>query len=98
MMKALRSMPVTHGRTEAMESINQTIATSDLHMHCIRCVRRIQLLFVGSHPRLQRGLENLEGVLAIALEALLSSLPVNDLPDVLHIGSFAVEILCESFG
>jgi hypothetical protein len=42
---------------------------------------------------LQRGLENLEGVISVSLEALLSSLPVDDLPDVLHVGSLAIKVL-----
>lgn len=74
------------------------ISASDLHIH--RIFRRMMTLYLF-HAwvtlRLQRSLEDLEGVLAVALEALLSSLPVDDLPDVVHVGSFAVEILSEPY-
>lgn len=42
---------------------------------------------------LDRRLENLERIRARAEETLFSSLPVNDIPDVLHIRSFAVQVL-----
>jgi hypothetical protein len=42
---------------------------------------------------LQRSLEDLESVLPVALEALLSSLPVDDLPDILNVCSLAIEVL-----
>ena len=46
------------------------------------------------YPReLNRRLENLESVCARSQEALLSSLPVDHVPDVLHVRSLAVQVL-----
>ena len=42
---------------------------------------------------LELRLEHLEGILAGPLEALLGGLPVDDVPDVLHVSSFSVQIL-----
>lgn len=44
-------------------------------------------------PSLQRSLEDLESVLPVPFEALLSSLPVDDLPDILDVCSLAIKIL-----
>lgn len=40
-----------------------------------------------------RGLENLERIVPAAKETSLCRLPVDDLPDVLNIGCFAIEVL-----
>lgn len=45
------------------------------------------------HTILQRSLEDLESVLSVALESLLSSFPVDDLPDILDICSLSVKVL-----
>lgn len=45
------------------------------------------------YTNLQGSLEDLEDVISASLETLLSSLPVEHLPDVLHVGSLAVEVL-----
>lgn len=42
---------------------------------------------------LNRSLEDLESILSTTMEASLGRLPVDNLPDVLDIGSLAVEIL-----
>ena len=58
----------------------------------------------GSHPStgfrglssaLKGSLEDLEGVLAGPLEAVLGGLPVNNVPDVLDIGRLAILVLRE---
>lgn len=52
-------------------------------------VRKAQGELIG----LEGSLEGLEGVLAGSREARFSCLPVDDIPDVLDVGSLAVEIL-----
>lgn len=47
------------------------------------------------HRWLDGGAEDFEGVLAGAGESSLSSLPVDDVPDVVNVSSLAVEILSQ---
>lgn len=42
---------------------------------------------------LQGSFENLESIFTVSFETLFSSCPVDDLPDVLHICSFAIVVL-----
>jgi hypothetical protein len=45
---------------------------------------------------LDRGLENLESICTRAEKPLFGGLPVDDIPDVLHIRSFTVQVLLQS--
>jgi hypothetical protein len=58
----------------------------------VSCHRGYLRAVVPIH-RSEGRLERLEGILATAVEASLGSLPVENVPDVLHVGSLAVEVL-----